>query len=366
MYYRGLDLVRFLAASLVVMHHIGSKAWMPSAAFTAQLLGKHVNGQPLIRNGWAGWVGVQIFFVISGVVIANSAHGRTPFEFVKGRLGRLVPAAIICAPLAGLIIFAVDAPISHVWLRVALSMFLSPLPYWVDPVLWTLSVELAFYGLVLVQIWRGPTDFKGLATGLTIWSGVWFILIMAWPNMLQYRWLEMVARPLLLRHGCFFAVGLFIWLWSSRKMTAELWIVFAGAIFLSGAEIWIKTGQDMVAESAKVPWLPLLLWLVSFGAIAASVLFASSKRPSPLTRRIGALTYPLYLCHTTVAIGVMYLLLETGSTPWVSFFAGVVSALGAAWLISHIEPHMRRFIEASADCLRSASLAGATSSLHMS
>ena len=46
-----------------------------------------------------GWIGVQIFFVISGIVIANSAQSATPFRFAVSRFLRLYPAAWIAAAI---------------------------------------------------------------------------------------------------------------------------------------------------------------------------------------------------------------------------------------------------------------------------
>src|SRR5712675_1260110 len=46
---------------------------------------------------WFGWVGVEIFFVISGFVIANSASKSSATEFLVGRALRLYPAVWVCA-----------------------------------------------------------------------------------------------------------------------------------------------------------------------------------------------------------------------------------------------------------------------------
>src|SRR5436305_15044411 len=73
-YIYGLDIMRFTAALSVAVFH-----------FTWQT-----------ENAWlmpCGWVGVQIFFVISGIVIANSAYGATAPSFAFGRFLRLYPAA---------------------------------------------------------------------------------------------------------------------------------------------------------------------------------------------------------------------------------------------------------------------------------
>ena len=46
---------------------------------------------------WFGWVGVEVFFVISGFVIANSASKTSPIEFLISRALRLYPAVWVCS-----------------------------------------------------------------------------------------------------------------------------------------------------------------------------------------------------------------------------------------------------------------------------
>src|SRR6201987_2791882 len=61
---------------------------------------------------WFGWVGVEIFFVISGFVIANSASKSSPTEFLLGRALRLYPAVWVCATatLIVLVLFGRGSP----------------------------------------------------------------------------------------------------------------------------------------------------------------------------------------------------------------------------------------------------------------
>ena len=81
-YIYGIDLIRFACAFGVAAFHLTWKTpetawWMP-----------------------VGWVGVQVFFVISGLVIANSAHGATPRQFLTSRFLRLYPAAWCAAAIS--------------------------------------------------------------------------------------------------------------------------------------------------------------------------------------------------------------------------------------------------------------------------
>src|SRR6266516_7176941 len=46
-----------------------------------------------------GHIGVDIFFVISGFIIAYSAENSSAYEFLRSRIVRLVPAVWIIAPV---------------------------------------------------------------------------------------------------------------------------------------------------------------------------------------------------------------------------------------------------------------------------
>ena len=82
-YIYGVDLVRFVSAAGVAAYHLNESKY---------------------TRPWSvpfGWVGVQIFFVISGLVIANSARGASLQQFVVHRFLRLYPAAW-CAAIVNL------------------------------------------------------------------------------------------------------------------------------------------------------------------------------------------------------------------------------------------------------------------------
>jgi exopolysaccharide production protein ExoZ len=71
-YYYGVDLIRFFAAIAVLIFHLG---YLNQSGIEYRLV------WPL---AWQGWVGVEIFFVVSGLVIANSAAAASPIGFLRG------------------------------------------------------------------------------------------------------------------------------------------------------------------------------------------------------------------------------------------------------------------------------------------
>ncbi|MCS4089982.1 peptidoglycan/LPS O-acetylase OafA/YrhL [Rhizobium sp. BK176] len=82
-----LDMLRFVAALGVLLYHFlyaGSKEGI-------------YPGVPAVGLFSIGWLGVDVFFVISGLVIAISTEGRTGAEFARARFMRLFPAFFVCS-----------------------------------------------------------------------------------------------------------------------------------------------------------------------------------------------------------------------------------------------------------------------------
>ena len=153
-----LDPLRFGAALGVAIFHqmFWSWAWVSIGIPVFQ---RYVAADVLYPSAapftWFGWVGVEIFFVISGFVIANSASKSSPKEFLLGRALRLYPAVWVCATatLLVLVLFG-SGPASEFILPYIHAMLLVPkgvTHQWLDGVYWTLAAEMAFYGLVFLR-----------------------------------------------------------------------------------------------------------------------------------------------------------------------------------------------------------------------
>src|SRR4051794_14287519 len=95
-YYPNLDFIRFLAAAMVVMAHyfrIGPMRGETGYRAATGLLGDFVS---------FGYLGVCLFFVISGFVISISAEKIEAPRFMAARLTRIVPGFVICMTLSAL------------------------------------------------------------------------------------------------------------------------------------------------------------------------------------------------------------------------------------------------------------------------
>ncbi|WP_232323714.1 acyltransferase family protein [Catenuloplanes japonicus] len=148
----ALDGLRLLCALVVAGYHLGM-AWSVDGVHpTATHLPQEVNSVLIY-----GFLGVEVFFMISGFVICMSGWDRTPRAFLASRAGRLYPAfwacVLITAAVMTLFPLTEGIPLPHGLtgsdVAVNLTMLAEPLnvPY-VDTVYWTLWYELRFYLLL--------------------------------------------------------------------------------------------------------------------------------------------------------------------------------------------------------------------------
>jgi peptidoglycan/LPS O-acetylase OafA/YrhL len=114
-----------------------------------------------------GMLGVQLFFLISGFVIALTLENcNSPYEFFVRRFARIWPALLVCSIITFLIMKASSSPYSasrelH-WPNFLPSLTLTPAELWstyfpgvdfVDNVYWSLLIEARFYVIAVVVFW---------------------------------------------------------------------------------------------------------------------------------------------------------------------------------------------------------------------
>src|SRR5579872_7260423 len=93
----GLDFVRFVSAAMVMVFHLAFWSWAAPFGTIRRLMPNLPTFPELTPLSWVGWVGVEIFFVLSGFLFAYSAEGSSSFAFFRSRFLRLMPAVWICA-----------------------------------------------------------------------------------------------------------------------------------------------------------------------------------------------------------------------------------------------------------------------------
>ncbi|MDG2533179.1 acyltransferase [Sphingomonas sp. HITSZ_GF] len=351
-----IDLLRLLSALAVLAYHYGS-------AF-GRLPDPHLAGwarTPLpdgwLALSWCGWIGVELFFVISGCVIAGSARGTSAGVFVGRRAARLFPAAWICASLslAALLLAGAQGPLLAEWLG---AMALSPVGPWIDGVYWTLGVEIAFYALVAALLaWRRVESLEPLGFALAGVSLAYWLVVASGSLPAAWVW-PRLADLLLLTHGGFFALGIFIRAALDKGMTRRRLLAVALCLVPVGIEIIahaVRSAREL--GIAATPLAPMAIF-----ALGVAAMLAANRLQPLLARRLrpgwamaaGLATYPLYLLHQAAGTAVIAGLVRAGMpAPFAALLTGAAMLALALLIAATAEPWLRaRLVRAGSALLR--------------
>jgi len=262
-----LDALRGLAALGVTWFHLtnGNETFLPPG--------------PVKASGAYGWMGVEIFFVISGFIIPLSLHRagyrlRDYGAFVLKRMLRLDPPYVV----ALLVTIAVGYLASHTPgfrgqpYAVSLPQFFLHLGYlnvffgypWLNPVFWTLAIELQFYLAIglLFPLLVDPAPARRVAL-----LGAVALLAILLPS-----------RDFIFHYAFLFVAGLVTFQYRiglvNRRVFLAVLAVLAAAI----------------AATMETAWVAPVAVLTS-----AAIAFADVR--NRLLTFLGSISYSLYLIH---------------------------------------------------------------------
>jgi len=300
-YRADINGLRAVAVLAVIANHI-SERWLPS-----------------------GYLGVDIFFVISGCVISASLArlpGETAGEFVINfytrRIKRLIPALVLCVLISALAISLVDP----------------------DPRLSIRTGAASLFGLSNLYLFRQATDYFAPSSQLNVFTHTWslgveeqFYLvfpILYWMAMrgALHRWrvTALVLAPLAVA-----SLAAFVLLYKAHQpmayftMPTRFWELAVGCAIgytlpqtgrlASASPSGLGRVADVAAAVIGVGLLGSLFLPARLGALATICVVAQTGllialiRPGtpaytlltrPFVVRLGLISYSLYLWHWSV------------------------------------------------------------------
>jgi len=332
-----IDGLRGLASIMVAISHIAHAA-----------ADKHpgIFGPRVEELADIGRYGVQIFFVLSGFVIAHSvATGAYSF----GYLGRFAGRRFLRLDLPywsvlglELLLLWVSGMVMVQYMRdlPPLAQILSNAIYMQEflgyehilPVFWTLCYEVQFYLVfVLSLVLLTKLRETGVSQQTTRNIGAAALAIsFCWSLAIYLGRLPMFHQALFIDRWFQFSFGVITYLYY-RQRCSGLWVVAACAACVIG-------GLAFGINSYRVA--STLLTAGTALAILASMRVAwwSSLLTGPTMQFLGRISYSLYLLHlcvgwrTTVLIRELLASRYTTAWAYVAFATGIAVSIVAAWI----------------------------------
>lgn len=278
-----LDYGRFFAAVIVVLFHY---------TFNGVVNGKISsisNIQELAEITKYGYLGVELFFMISGYVIFFSAINRTPSEFALSRAVRLYPAYWFAILFTSLFAVYWGGDLMSVDLtKVVANFTMFQFSFGVgdvDAVYWTLAFEVSFYVGVYLLLLMGLQ--RNLHTLFTYWPIAFCVALLFGKDSLPY----------LGGYFYYFSAGALFGVLKQKpkgRVVVGLVVVFVLCVSFSAGKAPELTESKGIEFSEATIGLIVTSFFILF-------LYQNTSRGQalklPMSRLFGGLTYPIYLVH---------------------------------------------------------------------
>jgi exopolysaccharide production protein ExoZ len=312
----SLQVLRFAAASCVIALH----AW--------QVVSGVPNGQNVGVIGTFGPFGVDVFFVLSGFIIATTAPGRASGLFLKQRAIRIVPLYWLLT----LVMMALLARAGMLTARplLASALFIPTLhaePYIV--VGWTLCYEMLFYGAVAAVLLRPRWGWMAML-------GLYAAASLARP-MVGGPLLQFIGSPLIAE----FLAGVLI----ARAPRSALAGWLAGVAGVVALGVLALSGYQGVATRPEFAGSGDWQRVMVYGCPAALLVYAAVHldlrgRLWRALAYLGDASYAAYLVHVLVLVLVPLSLMGHAQGPAAAMLFGL-SWLAAIALHERLEKPMQ-------------------------
>jgi peptidoglycan/LPS O-acetylase OafA/YrhL len=315
----SIDGLRAIAILAVVAFHYCYRWGPPLNPESLYPYGTALARLPLVRFGGCG---VQLFFVISGFVIAMTLERcNTPREFVVRRYARLAPAMLLFSVITFAAMHVIpNAPFPERWAWfVSAVTFVDPTIlnriapsigfYSIDGSYWSLYVEVQFYALACLVYFTARNRFRVIMGVLSaIACGLLLVRIpLASPVS------NNLLIPLFLP---WFVIGVGF---HALALRAE-WPVGAFLISLGTLEL---LAQSTVGVGGAVPIGVVVFVPVLFAAAIWFRPLVSVLSWKPIVM-IGGASYGLYLLHQNVGVAILH------SLPPMNGIVGAIAAASVA------------------------------------
>ena len=285
-----------------------------------------------------GYLGVQLFFGVSGYLILMSTTNRSAWQFAKGRIKRIYPLYWVAIILITAITFLPTLSKTHpgFWQFLA-SSTMFPTAFnqgWVDGAHWFMLVEIQLYVFIFAVLKVGAGKY--LPTIFPIWSIVIFIWYLFELNRFSIWYLY---GPFSFICGGAIIYSIKQWGWTPLRAS--------GLITAVGGGLYSRVGSlDKLSEIRNTQYsdkVVTVIVLFIFGLLLLTLLPKVSNIHIPGAVFFGAITYPLFLIHGRLG----YMALERFANEQNKFFVYlilVILAIIIAYLMLQLDRRIQKML----------------------
>jgi len=290
-----------------------------------------------------GYMGVQLFFIVSGFVIFMTIERtETSLDFVASRFSRLYPTFWAGVIATTLIVFVSKLPNTQrtpFEIAVNLTMLQEFFDVRaVEGVYWTLTRELLFYALVLIVFAMGL--IKHWVPMAYAWLGLQTV-----ANVMKMErfggWFPWKIEFYLLMEYChLFVAGIVFYQLFQIRASRALYGLLAFAL----VNQFLLFDHDLPASRLEESVYVTLFFVVIFAIVHGRAKFFAAK---PLVF-LGSISYALYLVHQYLGYSIIRVFDAKGWSIWMAIglasLASIAVATGITW---YIEKPALRFLRSS-------------------
>jgi peptidoglycan/LPS O-acetylase OafA/YrhL len=341
----GLDTLRALAVTLVVLHHY--------VLF--------VSDAPTF--GWVGeigWAGVDLFFALSGYLIGNQIFaglrhpdGFSLRHFYARRLLRTLPNFWVVLALYALWpAFRGDAPLLPLWRYLTFTQNIHLEPGTAFSHAWSLCIEEQFYMLLpalalAATVIRAPLRWAWLAIGAAFLVGMavrWQVWL---DGMTGEAWLHHYYKYIYYASWCRFdelLAGVALALlknghpaaWFRVMRHGNYLLVGGGALVALAVVLFLHDHYGLGVTVFGYPLLALGFSLLILAALAPGSLLHRLRVPGAAS--LALWSYAVYLVHKQVCVMAAARLARIGYGPedLVTIVLSLAASLLAGWLLYRV------------------------------
>ncbi len=316
-----IDLLRFIAALSVVFFHYSFRGY---AADTMTVM-----PYPLLANlSKYGYLGVHLFFMISGFVILMTASSGSLQKFVVSRFARLYPAFWACCTITFIVIVTIggtrySASLNQYLINMTMLSGFFNVPS-IDGAYWSLFVEMKFYALVCIVLVIGRIHQAQLL--LVLWL-IASVVLEILPTGKSFRYL------LIVDWSAYFIAGATYFLIWSQGISLKRFMVVALSCGLALFQAMNKLSIFEQNYNTRINGYVVAGLVTAFFFVMYMI---ATKRTGFIGRKrwmlAGALTYPLYLLHQNIGFMIFNFAYPTVN-PHLLFWSTISGVIGIAYLV---------------------------------